>query len=619
MKLGPVQAIALVWMTTALMACGEQEVTPPAGTGPTTVLVTKPATREIVPAAATNVPAGTTATIPKRTATPGLTPPTPVHATATTPLSMPVPVPVPVPTPASTAEPTMESTMKQTLEATSEPGQEPTPAASTTPEPAPTRATEPVALPTHTPAPMAALEPTPTPVPTATPAPTPPAGELTPGPETPAGPTETADEADGVPGEWIEEPTIINEISVQCSWSFQMRPPEHRRPDFLKWLPDSTAFLVDADGLQNFEEELWVLDVDGLAPRKIKDFNPLYHAVNSSPFDFYGDLSPDGKQVVYSTCEFDVPRYGLDSEGNKIPWYELAIVDIDGDNTIRLTESTDYENYPSWSPDGNLIAYLWRGRSPTGPGWRGNIVVASITPSGEINEIARYGTHAASMQPVWSPDGQYLAFAEYAVHDGRAASRESVLFVAEPGNPNAEIVSLGRSFTAATWSPDSKRVAIAPVYRRYGFGSGIVIYNPDGTGGKEILRRDYGILDMDWHPDGSELLAVADRLGLLAVDVEGDRVRHLLPKDFPLVPTNASWSPDGATIAVRGWMVDNSNYHRPTGLTVMTMNREGNDIRLLATQVEEPDFRLPIVHTCPGAPAWDGTSDEGETCTSKEE
>ena len=576
------QALLMVFVAVVLltMACGgEPTARPPAvEPSPTTVPAVESTPTPTPEPAATVAPTAT----PEPTASPV---PTTTREQTATPAPAPTASPVPTPVPTATPTPT------------------PTPTPMLTPAPAATPAT------TSPPTPTVTL------VPTATPAPIPVAEEPTPDPETPAEPTETADGADGVPGEWKKEPIIINEPSEQCDWGFGTFPPSERRPDFLKWLPDNTSLLVDADGLKNPEEALWILDANGLAPRKIKDLNPL-HVDDSyaiSPYDFYGDLSPDGKQVVYSTCEFDIPRYGLDSEGHKIPWYELAIVDIDGNDTKRLTESTEYENYPSWSPDGNLIAYLQRGRAPS---WRdGRIVVAAITPSGEINEIASYGTHAASMQPVWSPDGRYLAFAEYAVRDGIPRDRESVVFIAKPGNPDAEVVSLGRSSTTATWSPDGRRIAIAAVYNNYSFESGIVIYNPDGTGGTEVLQSDSEILDMDWHPDGSEILAVtyrhpSGRPRLLAVDVEEDRVRNLLPKDFLLVPVNASWSHDGATIALRSGRLDNFNSH---GLTVVTMNRNGKDIRLLAIGGGEFGRK---VHTCPGAPAWDGTSDKSETCAS---
>ena len=380
--------------------------------------------------------------------------------------------------------------------------------------------------------------------------------------------------------------------------------------------PQSCAavILVDADGGQFLDEALWVFGVDGLAPRKIKELNPLLERYATSPYDFYSDLSPDGKQIVYSTCEFGIPGGQLYPENRKIPWYELAIADIDGNNTKRLTESTEYENYPSWSPDGTRIAYLSRERHPYASGWEGRIVVATITPPGEIKEVASYGTHAASIQPVWSPDGRYLAFAEYAVHDGRVTDRESVVLIAEPGNLDAEIVSLGQSSTAAAWSPDSKRIAVAPIYNDYSRDSAIVTYNPDGTGITVVWESDSEILDMDWHPEGTEILTVTHGSPkLLTVGVNGERTRRLLPAQSPLVPAKASWSHDGKTIAVRSGRTDNYNSH---GLTVVTMNREGDDIRLLAIGGPETGFE---VRTCHGAPAWDGLSDARDTCVAREE
>ncbi len=38
--------------------------------------------------------------------------------------------------------------------------------------------------------------------------------------------------------------------------------------------------------------------------------------------------------------------------------FELAVIDTEGGEPLRLTESAAYENYPVWSPDGSRIAYI---------------------------------------------------------------------------------------------------------------------------------------------------------------------------------------------------------------------------------------------------------------------
>lgn len=37
---------------------------------------------------------------------------------------------------------------------------------------------------------------------------------------------------------------------------------------------------------------------------------------------------------------------------------EVYVVDADGSNVARLTESEGFDGFPAWSPDGTKIAFL---------------------------------------------------------------------------------------------------------------------------------------------------------------------------------------------------------------------------------------------------------------------
>ena len=385
-----------------------------------------------------------------------------------------------------------------------------------------------------------------------------------------------------------------------------------------------------------------MVDTDGSAPRMVKNLNPIPKRYGEfSLFNFYGDLSPDGERILYSTCEFNIPPYH-DSptpvERHSALGFELAVVNLDGSNTKRLTVSDDYENFPSWSPEGTRIAYLHRiSSSDNEERPQGRIVVSSLTLAGELQETQSYGVHAASVRPTWSPDGRFLAFGEYDVdsrhhpEDALIQEKRPVIFVAEPGRQDTEVVELGVSSAPPAWAPDSKRLALANLNTDR-WNSAILIVNADGTGTSQIWEGKREVLHMEWHPDGTEILIVTYRTsssekypGLWTINVEDGHIRYLLPHNSRLFPAVATWSHDGTKVAVRGphlygeWnLLFDWNNFMPA-----TMDREGSNIRLIAVGNEEvhpePGETYPGFHTCPGAPAWDGLSDARDTCVAREE
>ncbi len=82
--------------------------------------------------------------------------------------------------------------------------------------------------------------------------------------------------------------------------------------------------------------DIWVMNSDGSEQRKVTD-----GAGDKTDASF----SPDGQLIVYSSDEG-----GLDSAN-------LFIVPVSGGNSTRVSFFSGYDGAPSWSPDGNRIAF----------------------------------------------------------------------------------------------------------------------------------------------------------------------------------------------------------------------------------------------------------------------
>ncbi|MBC7871337.1 MAG: PD40 domain-containing protein, partial [Chitinophagaceae bacterium] len=126
---------------------------------------------------------------------------------------------------------------------------------------------------------------------------------------------------------------------------------------------------------------------------------------------------------------------------------DIWAVSVGGTNAIRLTNDPSDERDPSWSPDGQRLAYA----SHKDGNWE--IYIQTMA----AGEPARM-TYDLSFQanPVWSPDAAYLAYESY-LGDNLDIYVMSLIDTTTPPRP------LPSSTTAAefspAWSPDGRRIA----------------------------------------------------------------------------------------------------------------------------------------------------------------
>jgi len=113
----------------------------------------------------------------------------------------------------------------------------------------------------------------------------------------------------------------------------------------------------------------------------------------------YPTWSPDSQRIAYASAQ-----------GNE---YDLFVIHADGSQRVRLTDNRVRDMFPAWSPDGAFIAYQ-TGRDFPAP--------TEEETEAEIHVMRADGTcdHRLTQNalddaaPTWSPDGQYLAWEEHA-------------------------------------------------------------------------------------------------------------------------------------------------------------------------------------------------------------
>ena len=116
--------------------------------------------------------------------------------------------------------------------------------------------------------------------------------------------------------------------------------------------------------------------------------------------------------------------------------------------TAPFTSYPGTEWDPSFSPDGNQVAFAWEGDK------RDNfdIYVRLVGPG----PLLRLTTNpAAEGLPAWSPDGTQIAFLRY------DRSALNVLVTSSLGGQERTLVSLSNGVPGLSWSPDGKYLAVA--------------------------------------------------------------------------------------------------------------------------------------------------------------
>ena len=303
------------------------------------------------------------------------------------------------------------------------------------------------------------------------------------------------------------------------------------------------AFMSKRDG----NPEIYVMDAKGQNQRRLTN-----HLNN----DWSPSWSPDGKRIVFmSDRDGHVHVHGW-------PLYEIYVMDADGGNQQNLTNDPNDDRDPSWSPDGKRIVF----RSN-----RDGHAIDRVSTN-EIYAMDADGSNPQNLTnhlhedryPSWSPDGKRIAFS--ATRDGHFENNFGIteeIYVMDADGQNQQRLTENRKIDwHPVWSPDGQRIAFASDRKGDLQNFEIYVMDADGQNQQRLTENREYDNSPSWSPDGQRIAFMSRRDGnaeIYVMDADGGNKLNLT--NNPHSDANPAWlnspfsvSPAGKKFTMWGWL-----------------------------------------------------------------
>ena len=243
----------------------------------------------------------------------------------------------------------------------------------------------------------------------------------------------------------------------------------------------------------------------------IPNEKPLTRLTNGDWDDITPALSPDGTKLAFAS--------------NRFGHWDLFLMDLASGELTQLTDTPEYDGAPTWSPDGSFLAYesyrdenleiiigpaddpaknaIRLTTSPAtdhSPAWapggrqiafvsNGEIILADLDRTNDARFQNLSNTPLAiEAHPVWSPDGNRLAWATQSQNMGRSGI---YIWDAERQLP-AQWIGDGN---LPAWNASGDRIITTVQAPNTNF---IIIYTPDGTNLQPLTPFPYQVGSLVW-------------------------------------------------------------------------------------------------------------------------